>query len=95
MELGGKIGRLPAHHLVEGACRRAVAEGTTLREALGATLAEDAAHAELMDAAALDRVCDPANYAGQAAGFADAVLAAWRQEAGQHGSPSGTPVTSA
>ena len=84
LELGGKIGRLPAHHLVEGACRRAVAEGTTLREALGATLAEDPAHAGLMDAAALDRVCDPANYAGQAAGFVDAVLAAWRQEAGQH-----------
>lgn len=96
LELGGKIGRLPAHHLVEGACRRAVAEGTTLRQALGATLAEDAAHAGLMDAAALDRVCDPANYAGQAAGFVDAVLAAWRHEAGQASiERPGNPATGA
>ncbi|WP_454726551.1 MULTISPECIES: 3-carboxy-cis,cis-muconate cycloisomerase [Cupriavidus] len=77
LEIGGRIGRLQAHHLVEGACRRAVAEGVTLRQALGAVLAEDAAHAGLMDAATLDRVCDPANYAGQAGAFVDAALAAW------------------
>ncbi|MFJ5383179.1 3-carboxy-cis,cis-muconate cycloisomerase, partial [Cupriavidus sp. CER94] len=34
LELGRRIGRLPAHHLVEQASRRAVADGTTLRDAL-------------------------------------------------------------
>lgn len=82
LELGGRIGRLQAHHLVEGACKRAVAEGTTLRAALAAVLAEDPAHAGLMDAAALDRVCDPANYFGQAEGFVDGALAAWRAREG-------------
>ena len=36
MALGGKIGRLPAHHLVEGACRRAAAEDRHLRDVLEA-----------------------------------------------------------
>ncbi|WP_430869614.1 3-carboxy-cis,cis-muconate cycloisomerase, partial [Cupriavidus basilensis] len=88
LELGGRIGRLPAHHLVEGACRRAVAEGTTLRQALGATLAEAPAHAGLMDAAALDRVCDPANYFGSAGEFVDQALAAWRESR----TPAPTPI---
>jgi len=79
LALGCRIGRLPAHHLVEGASRRAVAQGTTLREALAATLAEDPAHAGLLDDAALDRLSDPANYAGQAATFADHAVEGWQE----------------
>ena len=79
LALGSRIGRLPAHHLVEGASRRAVEQGTTLREALAATLAEDPAHAGLLDDAALDRLSDPANYAGQAAPFTDHAVQGWQE----------------
>jgi len=77
LELGGRIGRLPAHHLVEAASRRAVAEGTSLRDALQATLQADTDHAELLDEAALDRLADPANYAGQSSRYTDAAVQAW------------------
>jgi len=78
LALGGRIGRLEAHHVVERASRRAVSEGVTLREALARTLAENPAHAGLLDDAALDRLSDPARYAGQSARFADAAVAAWQ-----------------
>ncbi|KAF7959312.1 3-carboxy-cis,cis-muconate cycloisomerase [Cupriavidus sp. UYMU48A] len=77
LELGGRIGRLEAHHVVEQASRRAVAQGSTLRDALAQTLGENPAYAGLLDAAALDRLADPANYAGQSAAFADAAVQAW------------------
>jgi len=77
LELGGRIGRLEAHHVVERASRLAVAQGTTLREALARTLGENPAHAGLLDEATLDRLADPANYAGQSAAFADAAVQAW------------------
>ncbi|MFC4524680.1 3-carboxy-cis,cis-muconate cycloisomerase [Cupriavidus pinatubonensis] len=83
LELGGRIGRLEAHHVVERASRRAVAQGTTLREALAQTLAENPAHASLLDDAALDRLADPANYAGQSASFADAAAQAWHASLAQ------------
>lgn len=79
LELGRRIGRLPAHHLVEQASRRAVADGTTLRDALARTLDEDPAHRGLLDHATLDRLSDPAQYGGQSIGFADAAAHAWRQ----------------
>lgn len=78
LELGGRIGRLQAHHLVERASQRAVAEGTSLREALARTLQENAVHARLLDDATLDRLADPANYAGQSSAFADAAVQAWQ-----------------
>lgn len=78
LELGRHIGRLPAHHLVEQASRRAVADGTTLRDALARTLAEDPSHQGLLDDAALDRLADPTRYAGQSTSFTDAAVAAWR-----------------
>lgn len=77
LQLGGRIGRLEAHHVVERASRLAVAQGTTLREALARTLGENPAHAGLLDEATLDRLADPANYAGQSAAFADATVQAW------------------
>lgn len=79
LALGDRIGRLPAHHLVEQASRRAVAQGVTLKQALAETLAADAGTAGLLDDATLDRLSDPANYAGQSARFADAAVAAWRE----------------
>jgi len=78
LELGGRIGRLQAHHLVERASRHAVAEGTSLRDALARTLQEDPAHARLLDDVTLDGLVDPANYSGQSAAFADAAVQAWQ-----------------
>ncbi|BDB28288.1 3-carboxy-cis,cis-muconate cycloisomerase [Cupriavidus sp. TA19] len=78
LELGGRIGRLQAHHVVERASRRAVADGTSLCDALARTLQEEPAHAGLLDDATLDRLANPANYAGQSAAFADAAVQAWK-----------------
>jgi len=78
LELGGRIGRLQAHHLVERASRHAVAEGTSLRDALARTLQEDLAHARLLEDVTLDGLVDPANYAGQSTAFADAAVQAWQ-----------------
>jgi 3-carboxy-cis,cis-muconate cycloisomerase len=78
LALGPHIGRLPAHHLVEKASRLAVLQGTTLRDALKLTLAEDPSHAELLDATLLDRLTDPANYAGQSVHFTDAAVTGWK-----------------
>jgi 3-carboxy-cis,cis-muconate cycloisomerase len=78
LALGGRIGRLEAHHVVEAASRRAGEQGETLRVALAATLAANPAHATLLDDAELDRLSDPAHYAGQSAAFADAAVAAWQ-----------------
>jgi 3-carboxy-cis,cis-muconate cycloisomerase len=78
LELGRHIGRMPAHHLVEQASRRAVADGSTLRAALARTLADDPQYAGLLDDATLDRLSDPAQYAGQSERFADAAASAWR-----------------
>ena len=75
MALGATLGRLEAHHLVEAACRRAVTERRHLR----AVLAEDAAVAGVLDAAALDRLFDPTGYLGVAEAFIDRVLAARRR----------------
>ena len=72
MALGAKLGRLDAHHLVEAACRRAIAEQRHLR----AVLADDATVMAELDGAALDRLFDPMNYLGVAESFVDRVLAA-------------------
>ncbi|HUA51648.1 MAG TPA: 3-carboxy-cis,cis-muconate cycloisomerase [Candidatus Sulfotelmatobacter sp.] len=72
MALGGALGRLEAHHLIEAACRRAVAEGRHLRD----VLAQDPAVAAHLDATALDRLFDPLNYLGATEALIDRVLAA-------------------
>ena len=72
MALGAALGRLEAHHLVEAACRRAIAEHRHLRDVL-ADLPEIAAR---LDAAALDRLFDPTFYLGVAEVMIDRVLAA-------------------
>jgi 3-carboxy-cis,cis-muconate cycloisomerase len=75
LALGGTIGRLQAHQLVEKACHAASASGRHLRE----TLAEDPAIKAELSPQELDRLLDPSNYLGQATAFVDRVLATHRQ----------------
>lgn len=70
LALGAKLGRLPAHHLVEGACREAAATGRHL----GEVLAQIPAVTAELPAQELERLLDPAGYTGQAAAFTDRVL---------------------
>ncbi|MFZ6648218.1 3-carboxy-cis,cis-muconate cycloisomerase [Undibacterium sp. TJN25] len=79
LALGGSIGRMPAHQLVEKACREAGSRQQHLLE----VLAQDAIVTAHLSAEELDRLMDPALYTGQAAAFVDKVLATWsgRREA--------------
>lgn len=70
MRLAGKIGRLPAHELVELACRRASQEKRHLRE----VLAEDARVRAHLSSDELARLFDPRNYLGMAQEMVQAVL---------------------
>ncbi|MEP7183761.1 MAG: adenylosuccinate lyase family protein, partial [Betaproteobacteria bacterium] len=70
MGLGPYIGREYAHDLVYDLCREAIKSGRPLLDLL-------AAHPEInahLDRAALARLCDPANYLGQAGTMVDQVL---------------------
>ncbi len=71
MGLGPHIGREYAHDLVYDLCREALRQDRPLVDLL-------AAHPEInrhLDRAALERLCDPANYLGQAGVMVDRVLA--------------------
>ena len=70
MGLGPYLGRQRAHDLVYDICRAAIATGRPLSDLL-AENAEIAAH---LDRAALAKLCDPANYLGQAGAMVDRVL---------------------
>jgi 3-carboxy-cis,cis-muconate cycloisomerase len=71
MGLGPHIGRQYAHDLVYDICRQVVATGRTLLE----LLVENKEVAKHLDRAALAKLCDPANYLGQAGDMVDRVLA--------------------
>ena len=71
MALAEKIGRDAAHHAVQLACDRAIAEKRPLVE----ILAEDEAVNPHLDRAALERLTDPASYLGEAEAVIDRVLA--------------------
>ena len=71
MGLGRYIGREYAHDLVYDLCREAIARDVPLIELLAANR-EIAAH---VDRATLERLCDPANYLGEAGAMVDRVLA--------------------
>ncbi|WP_394780998.1 3-carboxy-cis,cis-muconate cycloisomerase [Undibacterium sp.] len=73
LALGGSIGRMAAHQLIEKACREAGSQKKHLRE----VLAQDATVAAHLSGEELDRLMDPAQYTGQAAVFVDRVLARW------------------
>ncbi|MFF7399143.1 3-carboxy-cis,cis-muconate cycloisomerase [Achromobacter sp. NPDC008082] len=78
LALGGRLGRLPAHHLVERASRKAVCDGVPLREALESCLAADPALTGLLDAETLNQLADPARYTGQAGRFVEVALQEWQ-----------------
>jgi 3-carboxy-cis,cis-muconate cycloisomerase len=71
MALGPHIGRQYAHDLVYAICREVVATGRPLIE----LLAENTEVTRHLDRAALERLCDPANYLGEAGAMVDRVLA--------------------
>jgi 3-carboxy-cis,cis-muconate cycloisomerase len=60
MALAGHLGRLPAHLLVERACRRAVAEDLSLLE----VLLKDTEVCQYLTSAQLTKLFDPRNYLG-------------------------------
>src|SRR4051812_45668186 len=70
MGLGSKLGRQYAHDLVYDVCRQVVATGRPLAE----LLAENKEIAKHMNKAELQKLCDPANYLGQAGEMVDRVL---------------------
>ena len=71
MGLGPYLGRQYAHDLVYDICRKVVATGRPLVD----LLAEDAGDQKAPRPAALERLCDPANYLGEAGAMVDRVLA--------------------
>jgi 3-carboxy-cis,cis-muconate cycloisomerase len=71
MGLGPKLGRQYAHDLVYDVCRQVVATGRPLAD----LLAEDKEITQHLTRAEIDKLCDPANYLGQAGEMVDRVLA--------------------
>src|ERR1700690_461182 len=71
MGLGPYLGRQYAHDLVYDICRKVVATGRPLVD----LLAENEEVTKHLDRAALAKLCDPANYLGQAGEMVDRVLA--------------------
>ncbi len=71
MGLGPHIGRQYAHDLVYDICRQVIATGRPLVD----LLAENNEISKHLDRAALEKLCDPANYLGQAGEMVDRVLA--------------------
>jgi 3-carboxy-cis,cis-muconate cycloisomerase len=71
MGLAPHLGRQYAHDLVYDICREVVASGRPLLD----LLAENDEIAKQLDRAALAKLCDPANYLGEAGAMVDRVLA--------------------
>ena len=75
MGLAPLLGRGEAHHVVKHACDIALTEKVSLADALE----RDPAVSTRLDRAAIEKLIDPANYLGSAAGFIDRVVAAARR----------------
>jgi 3-carboxy-cis,cis-muconate cycloisomerase len=71
MRLGVHVGRLEAHHLVQEACRTAIASARPLAD----VLADDARVTAHLSPATLQTVMDPLAYLGATDAFIDAALA--------------------
>src|SRR6201997_3401441 len=71
MGLGPHLGRQYAHDLVYDICRKVISTGRPLLD----LLAEDKEIKKHLDRSALAKLCDPANYLGQAGEMVDRVLA--------------------
>jgi 3-carboxy-cis,cis-muconate cycloisomerase len=74
MGLAPHLGRGEAHHVVADACAAALQEGIPL----AATLARSQRVTEWLEAPAIARLTDPANYLGAAGAFVDRVIKAAR-----------------
>jgi 3-carboxy-cis,cis-muconate cycloisomerase len=74
MGLAPHLGRGEAHHVVADACAAALQEGIPL----AATLARSQRVTERLEAPAIARLTDPANYLGAAGAFVDRVIKAAR-----------------
>jgi 3-carboxy-cis,cis-muconate cycloisomerase len=72
MVLGEQMGRLPAHELVEAACKRAQKQKRHLRE----VLSEEPKVKQHLDKKELERLFDPARYLGVAGELIERVLQA-------------------
>jgi 3-carboxy-cis,cis-muconate cycloisomerase len=70
MALAEKIGKSDAHHLIEGASKKAITEGRHLRE----VLAGDRTVSAHLDAGALARLFDPMAYQGASQALIDRLL---------------------
>jgi 3-carboxy-cis,cis-muconate cycloisomerase len=70
MGLGPHLGRERAHDLVYDLCRDAIGQNRPLLD----LLAENAEISRHLDRAALERLCDPANYLGLSGAMVDRVL---------------------
>ena len=70
MGLGPHLGRQYAHDLVYDICRKVVATGRPLVD----LLAENEEISKYLDRGALAKLCDPANYLGEAGAMVDRVL---------------------
>jgi 3-carboxy-cis,cis-muconate cycloisomerase len=73
--LAAHLGRTTAHDLIEAACHAAVDSGRPLLQVLAA----DSAVTAVIAPGQLAELLDPVHYTGEAAAFADRVLAAHRQ----------------
>lgn len=78
MGLAPYLGRQTAHDIVYDACRKAMAERTGLAQ----VLYKDPQVSAHLNRAAIDRLCDPANYLGAAPQMVDR-MRAWGMESGQ------------
>jgi 3-carboxy-cis,cis-muconate cycloisomerase len=80
MALAEKVGKSDAHHLIEAASKKAVAERRHLRE----VLASDGKVTMHLDAGALERLFDPMVYQGVSQALIDRLLASlddpWKSE---------------
>jgi 3-carboxy-cis,cis-muconate cycloisomerase len=71
MGLGPYLGRQYAHDLVYDICRNVIASGRPLVD----LLAENEEVSKYLNREALEKLCDPANYLGEAGAMVDRVLA--------------------
>jgi 3-carboxy-cis,cis-muconate cycloisomerase len=71
MALAEKVGKSDAHHLIEGASKKAIVERRHLRD----VLADDRTVTAHLDADALTRLFDPMAYQGASQALIDRLLA--------------------
>jgi 3-carboxy-cis,cis-muconate cycloisomerase len=75
MALAAKIGKMPAHQLVEAACKKALAENRSLQE----VFQQDPGLRGHLTPADLERLFDARNYLGSAEEFVERILAEYNE----------------